>query len=190
MSAPVEKTVRITYVENGAYLMEAATQVRAGFFNRNAIRLIMLTVFVIIILTHVIPDARRGSGKDIVIDLVIGISLLLYMWILGVFGSKRRRLKAFNKKYSHATGRDQTKVSCEFSGTGLLITAEDGLKTELPWSSIYRTVLYPSGIIFYTAPEQYRWFPERFFFSPDDYNDLNKILQAKIRKIERAHVKS
>ncbi len=186
MSEPVTKSIGITYTENGALLQEATAQPKHGRVPLWVFKLFLVLV-VPINCAQLIPDLRAGNQTGVWIDIVFFVSFFWVFWFIGVFPNKKGELRRYQKAYRQTTGRDESQASCEFNDGGLLIVASEGVTTHLPWPSVSRVVEHPLGLVFYTGPKTFRWYPKRYFVAPFHYDALIDLVQAKVPSFERLH---
>ncbi len=190
VSEPVKKSIGIIFIESGAHLKEASEQAQTRrsliWFNRVALFIIVPLVM----LAHLIPDIREGRQRDAIIDVVICVPLFLFLWAIGIFPTQKNESRRYQKFYRRLTGQEETQVSCEFDENGFLITGSNEVATHHPWKSVIRAMERPLGLVFYTGPKIFHWFPKRVFVAPAHYDALIDLVQAKVSNFERLNAKS
>src|SRR5262249_36197984 len=123
------------------------------------------------------------NWKDVVIS--IGIVFVIAALLLLVRSSRAITRYWFRKQYRKRTGRDESKVVCEFGDVALFISTEGGVASHYPWGAIVRGVERPLGLLVYTGPEVVFWFPKSAFGSEADYFSAIRLVQSKVADFRR-----
>jgi len=189
----VTSPIRITYRETADHVMEAMEQAkRPSPVVAEWVQNLFITLLVLGGVTMALVEQyRKGVDRKILVLgsvctlLVVGFWLCVFKWAGFGKGTKRSR-RHYEKWYRKHTGRDTTKVVCEFGELGLLVTGEDGVATHHPWASIVRVLERPRGLLIYVGPEVFHWFPKSFFASETDYVALVELIRSKQVKLETA----
>jgi hypothetical protein len=188
----VQQAIRISYVENADHLMEATeeaqmpTQAIPKWVQNTFIGLVIAGA----LLAAFIEESRKGVEKGILLISALAVIGILCFWIvvfraLGLGKPSKRNRKSYEKWYRKLTGRDQTQVVCEFGEAGFLVTGEGGVSNHSPWPTVVRAVERPKGLLVYTAPQIFNWFPKTVFASEADYDSLLQLVATKVAKFER-----
>jgi hypothetical protein len=173
--------IRISYRESADHLLEAneqatpSRQFRWGLWPAILLGIVFLTIF------RAASERSYSGGinwKDVAIS--IGIVLFLAALLLLVKNSRAITRRWYRKVYRQRTGREESKVVCEFGDAALFVSTEGGVASQYPWSAIVRAVERPMGLLIYHGPGAFQWFPKTAFASEADYAATKRLLESKV----------
>jgi len=187
-------SIRITYRESAEFVMEGLSQIPPNKrFNRSLwiwatiiAAIIALQIFKNVLAdrtTHTPTDWPRLIGSYGLAAVLLGSLLFaLYRWSRQPGPLSRRY---YREIYRKQTGREETQVIAEFGGEALFISTEGGIASHYPWAAVVRAVERPKGLLVYTGPELFHWFPKTAFASENDYAVVVRMVQSKVTNFSR-----
>jgi hypothetical protein len=142
-----------------------------------------------------LQEARKGMEMKVLLPALLLVAGILGFWLfifklVGLGKPTKGNPKSWKKWYRKQTGRDESKVVCEFGEVGMLITTEGGVATHHPWQAVPRVVERPAGLLVYIGPQIFHWFPRTVFASLADYDALLNLVRKKVAKPERNDAKA
>lgn len=185
MHAPI----RVTYRESGAFLAEAARQ--SPFQPKERTWLWVTAVVAVFLFAFgkvMWEEFRNGASLKVLIlsglfVCVIGVGCFLLFNRL--FGTRKTNQSYYEKLYRQQTGKDETTVICEFGEVGFLVTTEGGVATHFPWPSVVNAIERQTGLLIFTGPQLFHWFPRAAFASETDFRAVLAMVTDKVSKFER-----
>ncbi len=185
VNVPEGAPIRVTYRESADHLVEAREQAAPSRPFRW--RLWPAILFGIVFITVVRAASERSYLGGIKWrDVVTGIGLVLFFAALLLLIQNGRAIRRpisrrlYRGSYRKQTGREESKVVCEFGDAALFISTEGGVATHYPWGAILKTIERPKGLLVYTGPEVFHWFPRNAFASEADYAAAVRLLRSKV----------
>ena len=173
--------IRISYRESADHLMDGNEQAapsrpfRWGLWPAILFGIVILTIF------RAASERSYSGGidwKGVVIS--IGIVLFLAALLLLVRNGRAISRRIYRSAYRKRTGRDESKVVCEFGDVALFVSTEGGVASQYPWGAIVRAVERPTGLLVYHGPGAFHWFPKTAFTSEADYAATKRLLESKV----------
>jgi len=185
MHAPV----RVTYLESGAHLAEAARQAPIKSRERTWLWVTVVVGILVLSMGKVAwEESRKGVSIKILIFSTLFVCVIGAGWFFlfqRLFGAKKPNQNYYDKLYRQQTGKDETKVVCEFGEVGFLITTDGGVASHFPWPTVVRVAERESGLLIFTGPELFHWFPRAAFSSTADFSAVVALIADKVPNFER-----
>jgi hypothetical protein len=185
---PSPPPIRFSYIESGDLLLEGREQAAPSRpFRWGAWPAILLAIVVLTIFKA--ASERSYSGGINLKDVVITIGIVVFLAALLVLIKYSRfiTLPLYRRAYRKRTGRDQSKVICEFGDAALLISTEGGVDSHYPWSAIVRVIERSQGLLVYTGPEMFFWFPKTALASENDFAAAKRLLESKVTDFRKSN---
>jgi hypothetical protein len=185
MHAPV----RVTYLESGAHRAEAAKQAPVKSRERTW-PWIAIIVGVVVLSSGKAAWEQLRKGASPIIPILSGLFVCVIVagWFFlfqRLFGARKTKQEYYDKLYRQQTGKAETKVVCEFGEVGFLITTDGGVASHFPWPTVVRIVERDSGLLIFTGPELFHWFPRAAFSSTADFSAVLALIADKVPNFER-----
>src|SRR5579884_517053 len=179
--------VRIVYTENAEFLLESSEHAS----DRKMAKMTRLFIWAIVFFVPVrlsinlVRDVHAMDVRDICINLVFIFGVPVFFWVFGILPTKKSYLRRSKKAYRNLTGRNETTMAYEFGDGGFSCSTHAGTTMQHPWSTISKVVEKPDGLLIYTGPKIFLWFPKRFFTSATEYEQLLQIVERKFPNFKR-----
>jgi hypothetical protein len=185
---PSSPPIRFSYVESGDLLLEGREQATPSRpFRWGAWPAILLAIVVLTIFKA--ASERSYSGGMNLKDVVITIGLVVFLVALLVLVKYSRfvTLPLYRRVYRKRTGRDESKIVCELGDVALFASTEGGAAAHYPWNTIVRVIERPQGLLVYTGPAIFFWFPKTAFASENDFAAAKRLLESKVTDFRKSN---
>jgi hypothetical protein len=185
MHAPV----RVTYRESGALLAEAARQSPLQSKQRTWLWLGLVVALLVLSVGKVMwEESRKGASLQMLFLVALFVCAIGAGWFFlfgRLFGAKKSDQAYYDKLYRQQTGKDETTVVCEFGEVGFLVTSDGGVASHFPWPTVAKAVEREAGLLIFTGPQLFHWFPRTAFASDADFRAVVALITDKVSNFER-----
>jgi hypothetical protein len=69
----------------------------------------------------------------------------------------------------------------------LFASTEGGAAAHYPWNTIVRVIERPQGLLVYTGPAIFFWFPKTVFASENDFAAAKRLLESKVTDFRKSN---
>ena len=192
--------IRASYRQNADHFFEGQAQFRLAarpLISEKAQRRFFLAL---ILATVTVVSVREGIKRQTFLIPFLGALFCLLMmgfwfWLFKKIGldrlgsanvgepTEKDRLRV--QKTFDQIAEQELLVSWEFDEIGVRFTPVTEKSANYSWSTIFRVVETPRGLVIFINRIANLWFPKTAFASAGDYEDLCRIITARIGDFQR-----